>query len=844
MSKLRRISLTLGTLAITAAPVAAVISCGAMSPKDKKNYTFGLSVDVVSTLNYIKYKSAVQVASSLVEGVAKGGPEQKTPIYNYLELDHVILGSGSGGAFAMDQGAYQSGTLRRSSSRWIQDRVYLDHNASAVFAVDSYNSSLDYEYNLNGQSKWANGEKLTSSNFIDGLVYILDINTGSQRLHDVQTLGIRGVNQFVEAQNAYAKKFGVTYKNPFGYKYTPLPAGSSPEKAAVWNYYQQMSTQFPTQTTNASERAYVDAIEKAARNLGVYGDSYSSHPRLSDAGTPVSLDDLTEYTVEGIQPFKMIIVADGNIDAFGFALNRMARYSQYFLPINRRFVENNGGIEKFGIDKEHFLEEGPFLIEDAILGENGNILLKKDYSYFAKEEILPEKIKLFFQKDPIIAGSLFEDGYISATNIDSVYTRKFFSNGSMRKLISKDAGFGMTGFVMNLDKETNKNPALLNPHLRKALLFAIDRRELIKISGFDATFPSYSLIEPTTQTDHWSASESGVSYGNTFSGDSIKFSNTFSAPVTSSSSLEATGMSQLFANPDQTDRLHNIAEAKREFEIFKSETGQSAVNIVFTHDSTPMMLNMGISLKSQFKKVFGGAISLDLKGLPKTIYDTYMSEGNFEMTWKNLDYFSNVNGLASGIDLFMVSDGIRKADLKNIGFINNPTGSWTFKDAFKYYDDHVATESIADVQARLGVVTAHEKKAWDKIKLLSTLPTITESWSTDKLELLQKERIDSFFRRNGMSKDLLPASLQSDTTWIDVDSDFDTTRELMDVVRIANKIIMDQGVILPIFRVDVTVSINRLPGVSYQKSGLSLGYLYDLLRKPRPDLPGIEVKGA
>ncbi|NES53600.1 hypothetical protein G3565_35340, partial [Escherichia coli] len=47
-------------------------------------------------------------------------------------------------------------------------------------------------------------------------------------------------------------------------------------------------------------------------------------------------------------------------------------------PINRKFVEINGGINEFGLKQEKFLTAGSFLLSDLVLGPQGYLLLTKN----------------------------------------------------------------------------------------------------------------------------------------------------------------------------------------------------------------------------------------------------------------------------------------------------------------------------------------------------------------------------------------------------------------------------------------------------------------------------------
>ena len=884
MNKLfKKLILSTASIGAIATPIATVVSCG-QDPEKEKPFSVGVSMAPVSTLNYIKYKSAVDVSSTIVESLFKAGPTMGKPLHSALALPKADL-IDANGFLELSARGYQTGTLRRfeyhpykngygrqpDSNR--PDPVYTAAIARAKSEIamwtDNYSSCQNLTVNLNGKSEWANGDKLTSSNFIDGLAYILDINTGSQRLKDVLDIGIKNAKEFIEAQNAYAREMGSAYQNPFGYIEHPLPADATEEAKKNWAYEVQRTGQFPTQKGNSSkERALVDAIEKAAKHLGIFGDAWSSHPEPADrTGNKWGDDqiDLPSHQIEihakksstpvmpvnqngskplnvAMNPYKLNFVPEFNMDTSVFAMTRIAGGSKNIMPVNRAWIQANGGIEDFGKDEKHILAEGPFKIKESVLGVNGFILLERNEKYHAVREILPKTVKIFFQTDPVVLGSLFNDGYIVETNIDSIYTKKFFSDMTKRNLIKKFKGWGGTGYVFNLDKETNKNKALLDPHFRKSILFATNRTELVKVSGFDTTEASYSMIEPSTGLESWMGDNNAITQGTSHSSERIQYSKDFSAPMMSTDGLQETGISQLFANSKLKDELYNVEEARKEIALFKkANPGTKSVNVKFIHDGSAAMINIALALKSQIKTAFGDFVTLDINGLPKSIYDDYLLRGNFDMTWRNLDWMINNIPMASGVDGFFSPDGIEKSNAKTIGFQTNPAGSWTVSDAFQYYKD---TNTEDEVKTRLNI----PQNIWNKIKDLGEIPKALKdsNISSSGIKFIMNKRLSAFFAKRPMDTTTLdpkfPDSLKTD--WANLDVNFDTSTEIAPLVVAVNKIIMDQAVIVPTFRVDVIVRVDRLPSILWKVAAPGFSYVYDLLRKPRPTLPGIEVKGA
>ena len=847
---MKKLLLWLSSISIAVAPVVTVVSCG-MNPEDKKSYDIGFAVPEIGTLNYIKYKSSVDIASSLVESMFKAGPVKGKPLDNYLQLPSPsfnaypkeLLSFSLVGKDLSDYN-FQTGTLKRNKGRGRDTR---DISHPAIFQVlDDFtiNTTDKYGANLNGASKWSNGEYLKASDFIDGLVAILDLNTGSQRLNDVLDLNIKNAREFVDAQLAYAKKFNVIYKNPFGYEYVKPPVGLSNEALKAWTYWKQTNGDFKLQLNNNSEeRKYVAEIQKYAKTLGIFGDKYSSHPHeklmwikdeKDSSNKPIDTIDVFKnqksFNIpnqhEKMYPFQLDFQAFENMTESDFIFNGLAKNSKLLMPINKNFIDTHGGIEQFGKDEAHFISEGPFKIDNVKFGSNGHIKLVKNYNYPFANEIIPRSVKLFFQSDPNVQAALFEDGYISETTINSIYTRKLFAQQQYRKLLTKIGGFGMTGFIFNLDKNTNKNKALLDPNFRKALLFSVDRREMIKISGYDASVPSYSILEPHGPLNYFTAPDRGVTLGMTMNGEKVQYTDSQSGPIMSTSTQEAKGIMQLFANPDQTDKLRNVELAKHFMNEFKKEHPNThGVTIKFVHDSSPMMVQMALAFKSELKDIFGDFVNLDIKGYPRSIYDTFVSQGNFDMTWKNMDYLAH-GSIGNSINAFFFPDGINKNEMKSTGFVSNPTGSWTFKTAFDYYEQKGTTN---EVKRRLGISDV----LWGKIKELSTLDEkILNTKGVTEAITAKKQQIISFF------------NVITDKNDVDnYDPNFDTSIEVIKLVMAANKIAMDQGIVIPIFRVDIMINVNRLPMVPYSTRGApGYSYVYDLLRKPKNDLPGLEIK--
>lgn len=851
--KNKKLLLTLGTVATAAAPVATAVSCGT-TPESSKPYTVGFALDPVTSLNYLKYKSSLPFAHSLVEGLAKPGPKSNSALKNYMtNLKKPFWRYSDGSSLDITKN-YQiySGTLRTAKKKSNNLTAFRSYGAKFV-------SSSVYDINLNGVSKWSNGDKLISSDFIDSIVYILDLNSGSQLSQDILDLGIYNAATFINAQTEYAKKFGVLYQNPFGYIENPDYKNGPTESKFI-----QRQDAFPLQQQNsqyvADEQNIVNKIEYAAKNLGIFGGSGSSHDfnTSADAQTKnkvlldVRANEVPANKEENVMtmiddgygigvnvktyPYKIRIVTDLPKNQFNFIINSLARAN--ILPVNRKFVEGIGGIEKFGLSSSLFLTQGPFNINKLILGDRGGARFVKNQNYWDSSNTIPDSVKIYFQSDKMVQSTLFEDGYISSTGLNALTAKKFYAQAKYRSMIEKSAGNGTTGLVFNLDPNSpDYNEALADTNLRKALFYAINREEIIKLSGYDATLPAYAMSDASASglNYEWLAQSQGVSLGQAFNGEIFTSSHgekirLFPIDIQTFASSQI-----LLGNVDKKEKAQNLDAARYYFNKFqenrKAQGKSPSVSIQYTHDSTKQLLNTGIAIQTQLKRAFGSELSLSLKGYPKSIYDTFYSSGKFQMTYRNMDYLAKT--MAHSTQAFFIKDSISKAEQKSTGFITNPTGGWTFKNVVSAFDNGgtLHGETLAQFKDRIGI----SDEIWEVIKNLSIEPT---NGTPEEKRTIMTQKVQAFFDSVSYT--------DSQGTIHPVDSDFDTNYEISKVVIILNKIIMDQSPVIPTFVVDIRMSIKRMAGYEILTGGFqySFDYAYDLVRKPRADLPGLEALGG
>lgn len=280
------------TLAATSFSVLNVVACAPGSTsQNAKGYDFGLTSEPLNNLNYIKFKSVDKILPSLVDSFMKSGPSDSlksilktnkfTMTMTNVGTDHTTSnfdefykknvenfrskdgkGNITGSYYTLDDFGFIGGT----GAPVLSDIS----NASTIYAFRNPKNSNNYMafsgYMNKGKNVWSNGDVITAQDLRDYFEYILDLNTGSQKLETIKKYSIRGAEQFITAQKEYALKHNVSYKNPWGRR-------GYVEDAWGKSYIQDPNQEVWTSQVPGDE-AEVEAIKQAALSFGFYTGQY------------------------------------------------------------------------------------------------------------------------------------------------------------------------------------------------------------------------------------------------------------------------------------------------------------------------------------------------------------------------------------------------------------------------------------------------------------------------------------------------------------------------------------------------------------------------------------------
>lgn len=732
-----------------------------------------------------------QDPSAELKEILQGSPIARAGIYtvdaNVSTFDQYLEKNNShpretNAYFEVSDLGFAPGVLDNLVSQTYNIRAVLNSSRRAYSAVFDLNK---------GKSVWENLEPVTAQDFVDAIHYILDFNVGSQKQIDVVRMNIKNTQRLIDAQTEYLSKFKKTYENPFGKrKFIKAPWNNNliiedPDEE-VWNsqnpgdeLYVAAIKEAATSLgifsgqlfLNFTNEQVFDSLSLAENELmwrkegirfDIDADSqiiYIKNPEYNTLKkTAEELRNIPKLIKTKLiknpyrDPRQRFDLQDNNLsnaERARFNLFAADKYKLRFefedhsprgffdllrdlrenlLPINRKYVEYEiGGIHKFGTAINKFMKNGPFKIDSGILGPQGYLILKKDENYYSADRTLSSLIKIQFLTDLNIAFTLFEDGLLSATDIPAVRQIDFWSDPIYKELMTKAVGYGTIGLQLNLDKETNGDSALQDEDLRNAIYYAINRSEILKIVGWDSSFP----------VNTWSAfgqavNSSGDPLEMYFSNKKTTARNNKQYDLQNYDHVVHLAKSYSFEHVSRKDKTYDLETARFYLERYKKKNpNKDKVTLRFLNDSTDEQIQASIGVQNLIKNAFDGYIDVEIKGLPANTFADFVDTGKYDIVYTNFDRFGT--NPESYVSVFFQTDEISKEQQKITGFRLNPSGSWTYST---YFNDIIYQKINHQDWFNNNI-----KTRIDILNSLDVFNVVKNSFLDDKLSFSQKEEI-------------------------------------------------------------------------------------------------------
>lgn len=217
---------------------------------------------------------------------------------------------------------------------------------------------------------------------------------------------------------------------------------------------------------------YASEALQAITDYVVGGQEYFDGTGSYDDIKATAIDDYTfEVVLKNVTPYFTQLVAN-----------------DVYLPIKKDVVEAAGeGWEK---KPETCVSNGPFMLEEYQVGSH--FLFKKNPNYYDADSVKLAGIKAVIITDDNTAYQAYQAGEIDVMdNLPSEQIPQIVAEDP-NVIVSADTGAQFMNF--NVDKAPTDNV-----HVRKAIAYAIDRKQIVEQVLKDGSVPASGFIAPTCQ---------------------------------------------------------------------------------------------------------------------------------------------------------------------------------------------------------------------------------------------------------------------------------------------------------------------------------------------------------
>ena len=217
---------------------------------------------------------------------------------------------------------------------------------------------------------------------------------------------------------------------------------------------------------------YASEALQAITDYVVGGQEYFDGTGSYDDIKATAIDDYTfEVVLKNVTPYFPQLVAN-----------------DVYLPIKKDVVEAAGeGWEK---KPETCVSNGPFMLEEYQVGSH--FLFKKNPNYYDADSVKLAGIKAVIITDDNTAYQAYQAGEIDVMdNLPSEQIPQIVADDP-NVIVSADTGAQFMNF--NVDKAPTDNV-----HVRKAIAYAIDRKQIVEQVLKDGSVPASGFIAPTCQ---------------------------------------------------------------------------------------------------------------------------------------------------------------------------------------------------------------------------------------------------------------------------------------------------------------------------------------------------------
>ena len=152
-----------------------------------------------------------------------------------------------------------------------------------------------------------------------------------------------------------------------------------------------------------------------------------------------------------------------------------------FYPVNEKYAKEQG--DKFGLEANTTLYNGPFVLSDW--KHERSFQIKKDPSYWDNKEVKLEEVNFNIVKDTATPINLYETKASRSRTLLAEFIDKYKGKPDFKTVEDTSV------FFLRLNQ---KDPALANKNIRKAISLAFDRKPLLIRLLNNGSKPATGLI--------------------------------------------------------------------------------------------------------------------------------------------------------------------------------------------------------------------------------------------------------------------------------------------------------------------------------------------------------------
>lgn len=285
---------------------------------------------------------------------------------------------------------------------------------------------------------------------------LLTDNSGGQ-IHSFLSEGLTKLDASLKAEPGLAKSWDIS------------------ENGLVWTFHLRDGIKWSNGdpiTANDFKFAWLRALDPNTAAEYAYmfyqivnAEEYNTgKAKAEDVGIKVIDDKTLEVTLKSPTPYFDSLVA----------------FTTY-LPTSEKFFKETG--DQFALEADKMLYSGPYILDSWT--HNSEMKLTKNPNYYDKDQIKIDEVSIKFIQDSGAELNAFKNEEIDIAKLTSEQYQEFKNDPRVNQVLQATVWY----LEFNV-----KHKALNNPKIRQALLMAVDKEEMIKVTFNDINIPVYSLV--------------------------------------------------------------------------------------------------------------------------------------------------------------------------------------------------------------------------------------------------------------------------------------------------------------------------------------------------------------